>query len=255
MQTRHAKPVHDVPVQEAPRHAPARPDEHCAQPSTLELLRDAGLKLKALQQTLPPNGHGSNTLDRQITVIAGTIERAGLQSLDLELQVAQMRYQPYYDPLTRLPNRALLFDRLGQAMARAARRSGQLALLLLDLDEFKDVNDRFGHAVGDRLLLSVADRLRAATRNSDTTCRYGGDEFVILLPDLEGADHGADTVAHKIQSGFLDPFHIGDHSITMTVSIGSAVYPVDATTVRGLFHHADLAMYRSKHRPKWFARG
>jgi diguanylate cyclase (GGDEF)-like protein len=148
-----------------------------------------------------------------------------------------------------LPNRSLLLDRLNQTVAQRARQNRQAALLLLDLDGFKGVNDSFGHTVGDQLLQQVAQRLLTSTRNADTISRYGGDEFIILLPDVEGRK-SAMEVAQKIHVRFTDPFVIGGHSLAVTACIGIAVCPLDGTSPDELIEQADIAMYRAKDRAK-----
>lgn len=242
--------IRDVRIERTTLHTVPPPEDGDAPAATRELLQQAGAQLKSLALSLRAGARGIDIVGTRIKELSDTIERAGLQALRVEQEVAHMRHHAYHDALTQLPNRALLFDRLGRAMALATRQDRQLALLLLDLDEFKDVNDRFGHAVGDRLLRCVADRLTQATRNSDTASRYGGDEFVVILPDLDSAE-GAQAAARKIHKGLAEPFRINGHSITVTASIGVAVFPQDAATIRALLRHADLAMYRSKHRPNW----
>jgi diguanylate cyclase (GGDEF)-like protein len=153
----------------------------------------------------------------------------------------------YHDELTGLPNRRLLFDRFNQAVAMAERRDKRVALLFLDLDKFKSLNDTLGHSAGDNLLRQVAARLISAIRKSDTACRYGGDEFVVLLPDLGGRE-GASAAAAKIRVCLEKPYAVDGTTITMTTSMGVAVYPVDGRVYGDLLHVSDLAMYRHKER-------
>ncbi len=157
----------------------------------------------------------------------------------------QIRYQAEYDALTHLPNRTLLFDRLKQAIAFAKRESSKLALLFLDLDLFKTVNDSLGHVVGDELLQEVAVRLEAAVRESDTVARFGGDEFVILLQDVTDVEVVA-NVAGKIISDICRPFHIGNRDVYIGASVGITLYPDDSVDANTMLQHADLAMYRAK---------
>jgi diguanylate cyclase (GGDEF)-like protein len=161
------------------------------------------------------------------------------------------KYQALHDPLTGLPNRLLLRDRLQQALAIAHRDAHPLALMLLDLDGFKAVNDRFGHHSGDALLRQVGVRLRRPLRQSDTVARLGGDEFVILLPEVGQA--GAIQVARKLLRALRHPFDLGEGSISMWGSIGVAIYPEDGTSPSELFEHADAAMYRAKRREGGYA--
>ena len=152
----------------------------------------------------------------------------------------------FYDPLTGLPNRRLLQDRLHQAMSQARRDRSRLALLFLDLDKFKPVNDAFGHQTGDELLQAVAQRLQACVRESDTVARLGGDEFVLLLPSIEAAQD-AMAVAEKIHQAFGQPFALSaGRSATMSFSTGIAVYPEHASDEKALMRHADEAMYQAK---------
>jgi diguanylate cyclase (GGDEF)-like protein len=150
-----------------------------------------------------------------------------------------------YDTLTGLPNRSLLHDRLKLAIAQASRDHQLVGVLFLDLDRFKDINDALGHRVGDRLLRTVAKRLAACVRESDTLARLGGDEFVALLVGVNSAD-GITTVAKKILMLVSEPIYIDDHEIYTTGSIGIAVYPLDGDDSHTLLKHADLAMYQAK---------
>jgi diguanylate cyclase (GGDEF)-like protein len=161
--------------------------------------------------------------------------------------VAQARQFAHHDELTGLPNRNLLLDRFNQAVARAARQHKQVALLFLDLDGFKRINDTRGHTTGDRVLQQVAARLTACIRASDTACRYGGDEFVILLPEFEGQE-SAVAVAEKIRAHLATPYVVDGAVIRLSTSIGMAVYPVDGNEYGDLIHVSDLAMYRHKAR-------
>lgn len=158
---------------------------------------------------------------------------------------AQARRLAYHDGLTGLPNRSLLQDRFHQAMSQAERRHKPLALLLLDLDKFKRVNDELGHASGDKLLQAVALRLSKGIRGADTVCRYGGDEFVILLPEIDSPAIATALVA-EISGRLSEPYIIDGHEIHTAVSIGVAVCPVDGQTFDDLMKQADIAMYRAK---------
>jgi diguanylate cyclase (GGDEF)-like protein len=165
----------------------------------------------------------------------------------LQRTVTQARQFAHHDELTGLPNRRLLQDRYNQAVALATRRDRQVALLFLDLDGFKKINDAHGHAAGDSILQQVAERLRACIRKSDTACRYGGDEFVILLPELEGRDSAA-AAARKIRARLAVPYVVDGRQITVTASIGVAVYPVDGREYGDLMRVTDGFMYRDKGR-------
>lgn len=153
----------------------------------------------------------------------------------------------YHDVLTGLPNRALFLDLERQAVSHARCAGRQLAVLFLDLDKFKPVNDSFGHDIGDRLLMAVAERLRSAVRKSDTVARFGGDEFVILLPDLPDAGV-AKALAGKLAQTIARPFVISEKMIHIGASIGIAIYPADSEDSDDLMRKADQAMYLAKKR-------
>jgi diguanylate cyclase (GGDEF)-like protein/PAS domain S-box-containing protein len=155
-----------------------------------------------------------------------------------------IRRLAHYDLLTGLPNRALLSDRATLALQMAQRRNEPMALMFIDLDHFKNVNDSLGHRVGDLLLVALAERLRGALRDQDTVSRVGGDEFVLILPatDANGAAH----VAQKVLRAALQPYQIEQHELTITPSIGIALYPFDGQDFDALAKCADAAMYRAK---------
>lgn len=150
-----------------------------------------------------------------------------------------------HDFLTGLANRALITERLTRALGLAQRNKKQVALLFIDLDNFKCINDSLGHAVGDSLLQSVAKRLQEVVRTTDTVCRQGGDEFVILLTEIEQR-HDAAQVAEKLIAAFALPHAIHEYEMHITLSIGISVYPDDCKTVEDAFQHADEAMYQAK---------
>ena len=150
-----------------------------------------------------------------------------------------------HDALTKLPNRLLLNDRLTQAIAMAERHQSKLAVMFLDLDNFKLINDSLGHLVGDALLLLTAQRLCQALRHSDTVSRQGGDEFVILLPEIEGSERAA-LVAEKILAVLAVPHSVDGREVRVTASIGISVYPDHAQHAESLVHNADVAMYQAK---------
>jgi diguanylate cyclase (GGDEF)-like protein len=165
----------------------------------------------------------------------------------LQRTVAQARQFACHDELTGLPNRRLLQDRYNQAVALVARQDRRVALLFLDLNGFKGINDVHGHAAGDSILRQVAERLRACIRTSDTACRYGGDEFVVLLPELAGRE-SALAAARKIRARLAVPYVVDGVEITATASIGVAVYPVDGREYGDLMRVTDGFMYRDKAR-------
>ena len=159
-----------------------------------------------------------------------------------EQQVYQLAH---YDNLTGLPNRALLRDRLGQAIHDAKRRDAKLAVLFLDLDRFKTVNDSLGHEAGDRLLQAVATRLRDSMRDSDTISRQGGDEFLLILRDVSDA-HAVAHLAEKLLEVISKPYSLGEYELHITPSIGISLFPDDAADIDSLVRNADAAMYQAK---------
>jgi diguanylate cyclase (GGDEF)-like protein len=163
----------------------------------------------------------------------------------LEAALAKAQRFAYQDELTGLPNRHLLLDRFNQAVDLAERHEKHVALLFLDLDHFSEINNSLGHSAGDQLLQQVAVRLGGGIRTSDTACRYGGDEFVVLLADVSGRE-GALAVANSLRGQLAAPYLIDGVSITITTSLGIAVYPVDAHGYGDLIQVSDLAMYRHK---------
>lgn len=171
--------------------------------------------------------------------VAAAIEHQQLQ--------AKLQYMAQYDQLTGLPNRALLLDRLHSALGRAQRDCAQLSVLFIDLDRFKQVNDQYGHAVGDLLLQQVAERLRCSLRSVDTVARLGGDEFVVLLEGCESRAH-ADGVVQKIAAAFAAHFLLQEHAVAVVPSIGVAFYPEHGSDAQQLLRHADTAMYDCKKR-------
>ena len=179
------------------------------------------------------------TLELQQTVMA--LEAKAVEQVEAQAHIQRLAH---FDSLTRLPNRALLHDRGRLALAAAQRNCHSVALMFLDLDHFKNVNDSLGHPVGDQVLVKLAARLKAAVRLQDTVSRLGGDEFVLLLPNTDA--QGAARVAGKLLQAALTPFQIGQHELTVTPSVGIAIYPQDGTDIDTLSKCADAAMYRAK---------
>ncbi len=157
----------------------------------------------------------------------------------------RIRHMAYNDLLTGLPNRALFFDQLGRRIDQARQIGTTVAVLFLDLDRFKYVNDTLGHDVGDRLLVAVAQRIRRSVRNADCVARLGGDEFTVVLADVAGPTAAA-SAAQNICRALATPFQIDGHDIFVTASVGISLYPHDGTDVGTLLKHADTAMYRAK---------
>ncbi|MBB1125394.1 CHASE domain-containing protein [Thiospirillum jenense] len=159
---------------------------------------------------------------------------------------AHTHFLAHHDYLTGLPNRLLFAERIEQSLALARRYQRHLGLLFLDLNGFKPINDQYGHQVGDEVLREVARRLQNHIRASDTVCRQGGDEFIILVPELTAPDHLI-QLQHILIDVIRQPYLIMGHALTMSVSIGQALYPQHGDTVETLLYHADAAMYRAKH--------
>jgi len=182
------------------------------------------------------DAHG--TLTHYVAVFSDISERKASEE--------RMHHLAHYDVLTDLPNRALLSDRLTQAVAVAAREQQKLALMFIDLDQFKPVNDELGHPVGDLLLKAVAERLKKCLlRESDTVARIGGDEFVVMLLDV-ATTQDALVVANKIRTVLAHPFDLGAHSVSISSSIGVAMYPEHGSNDATLLKNADTAMYAAK---------
>lgn len=179
--------------------------------------------------------------DRQITHFVAVF--ADISSL--KHAQARLDYQAHHDPLTGLPNRTLFESRLLAALNSQQENGGQGAVLFLDLDRFKHINDSLGHPVGDLLLKGIAVRLREQLRDIDTVARLGGDEFIILLPGLQQPSD-AEHIAQKLLNCFTAPFQAGEHEFFISASIGTSLYPQDGCDVATLVKNADAAMYRSK---------
>ena len=158
---------------------------------------------------------------------------------------ARLDYQAHHDPLTGLPNRTLFESRLHAALVHSKEADSLGAVLFLDLDRFKHINDSLGHPVGDLLLKGIAHRLKDSLRDIDTVARLGGDEFIILLPGLQTATD-AEAIATKLLNSFSAPFQAGEHEFFISTSIGTALFPTDGADVATLIKNADAAMYRSK---------
>jgi diguanylate cyclase (GGDEF)-like protein/PAS domain S-box-containing protein len=164
---------------------------------------------------------------------------------DRKLVEEHTRHLAEHDFLTDLPNRVLFLDRLNQALAAARRQQTRVALMFLDLDRFKGINDRYGHQAGDAVLKEVAARVTRCVRGVDTVSRQGGDEFVVILADIRGADQAA-HVAGSVMHAVAQPLVVGEHEVALSVSIGISIYPGDGDDADTLLNHADVAMYHAK---------
>lgn len=190
------------------------------------------------------------SLDELARVNEELEERVHFRTLELAELNAEMAHQAMHDPLTGLPNRLLIHERIAHAIAQARRLDGEVAILMLDLNNFKDINDTLGHAYGDELLQQVARRLPSTLRESDTVGRLGGDEFAIVLPSAN-VDEAA-MVAQKISDCLDEGFVVEEQPLAVTASIGGAVYPDHGTDHSTLLRCADIAMYISKQRKSSF---
>jgi len=242
--TRHAAPLllqHPAPPHLAPalRAAiDAMPGSALAVPL---LAHDRIIGVLVLRNSL--DGARYTARDRDLLAFVSTQLAANIGRKQLH---AQMRFMAMHDELTRLPNRRLFHDRLETAFARAQRQQTPLALLFIDLNRFKQVNDRHGHACGDRLLQEIAHRIKRCLRASDTLARIGGDEFVVLLEDLLLPEDAA-LVTQKIHHALGPPVELGDGlTLPITVSVGLARYPEHGADTKALLAHADQAMYAAK---------
>jgi diguanylate cyclase (GGDEF)-like protein len=190
-----------------------------------------------------------------ITVIAELYSRARTKAANYAAELALrdgrkgaeeiIHQMAYHDSLTGLPNRKLFSDRLGIALAHAQRNQNKVAVAMIDLDNFKEINDILGHIIGDLFLKATAERLDAEMRKGDTVARFGGDEFLLILPDLKVIED-AIQVAQKIVDSFCKPLLIDTYQFVVTMSIGIAVYPHDGTDEVILLKNADIAMYQAK---------
>lgn len=180
-----------------------------------------------------------------LDVVEDTLNEERKQRLLIKEMKQKYQHLAHHDLLTGLPNRSLFADRLQQMLAHAKRSSSQGALIYLDLDKFKPVNDTLGHNIGDLVLMAIAQRLQSAVRESDTVARIGGDEFVVLLPVIESR-LDASTVAEKIRLALEQPFEINGHTIQIGCSVGIAIYPEHGEDEISLMKNADTAMYQAK---------
>lgn len=215
-----------------------------------EIMRTGEAKIGMEEKETWPDGRENWVLTTKVPLkdrrgqIIGTMGIAHDIS-DRKKAEAQVSYMALHDALTGLPNRTLLQDRLSRAIALANRNKRHVAVLMLDLDRFKDVNDTLGHYIGDRLLEAVAKRLEGCLRESDIVARLGGDEFVIGLPEVHG-DEDIERVAQKVLSALAERLEIEGHDLKIGCSIGISQYPADGENAEVLLQNADSAMYRAK---------
>lgn len=185
----------------------------------------------------------NSTSIREVDQLSHDLEKMRRSLVEL---AERMHYKAMHDALTGLPNRTLNDDRLNLAVTRAGRENTNFAVLLLDLDRFKDINDTLGHGIGDEVLRIVANRLNTEIRDSDTVSRIGGDEFCAIIDGVERVV--AENIALKLANVIEPPFEVNGHTLQVGTSIGIAVYPQDGITPELLIQHADVAMYEAKYK-------
>ncbi|OGB35038.1 MAG: diguanylate cyclase [Burkholderiales bacterium RIFCSPLOWO2_12_FULL_61_40] len=188
--------------------------------------------------------HLEQLVEQRTQELSHTVLALEKEAQEKKAAQAHIQQLAHFDALTGLPNRVLLQDRCQHALSMARRQQQSVALMFLDLDHFKNINDSLGHRVGDQVLVELAGRLTSAVRDQDTVSRLGGDEFILLLPDTDA--YGASQVADKILQAALLPFQLEQHELTVTPSIGIALYPRDGADLDTLSKCADAAMYRAK---------
>lgn len=199
-----------------------------------------------IHEAEPQTGSGNRVKElRQANALVSATLDAHKLIAEIETAKVELDHMTHHDVLTDLPNRILLNDRLSQAIEQAHRQGRQLAVMSMDLDQFKHINDSLGHAVGDQLLGSVAERLVTCVYHSDTISRPGGDEFVLLFPYIERAENVA-TTAQNILAALTLPHRIDQHSLHISASIGISLYPDDGKDAETLIKNADTAMYHAK---------
>lgn len=212
--------------------------------------RQHGKTFSLYHRILRPNGqerilhHTGEALrdsSGAIQSITGTLQDV----TELKSTEARLWHIAHHDPLCDLPNRMLMYDRLSQTLARARRNKKQVALMLFDLDDFKQINDTYGHQAGDNLLIEISNRMRQCVRDSDTIARLAGDEFTLIIDQLSDPRDAA-SIAQKIINALQEPINLDGQLAIVTCSIGIALYPGDAEDMEGLLKTADHAMYESK---------
>lgn len=220
-------------------------DPHDYSKGTIYITEDITERKNAQEALL----HARDQLELRVQERTAALEMANarLQAEIQERKMAeqQIRYLANHDALTGLPNRRLLEDRLEQALEMARRNVHQVAIQFIDLDRFKPVNDRLGHRIGDLLLQAVALRLRSLLRAVDTVSRVGGDEFVVVLPEMQSATAACET-AGRLLLALARPYSVGGHELQITPSIGISMYPADGNDAESLLTAADSAMYYAK---------
>ncbi|HEY0846453.1 MAG TPA: EAL domain-containing protein [Noviherbaspirillum sp.] len=242
--------AHGHPVIEIFRLIDGDTREPARNPVEMVIAREKNLALYARSVLIRRDGYETPIEDSAAPIFDRTGEVTGAvvtfhDVSEMQAMAQKMAHLAEHDYLTGLPNRLLLHDRLTQAVAYAKRHHTQVAILFLDLDNFKHINDSLGHSVGDKLLESVATRLTAQVRHSDTVSRLGGDEFVVLILEDSNAEHST-VAAEKILRALAEPHHLAGNALYITTSIGISLYPADGDDVETLIKNADTAMYHAK---------
>ncbi len=215
-----------------------------AQPVTLIHHHETSEGRRIVELKASPLFDSNNEIYAVIEVVRDITDRLQIEEL-LNEKEKRLHHLAHHDPLTHLPNRLMFDDRLKQALSKARRSHRQVALFFLDLDHLKAVNDNLGHDYGDLLLIDVAKRLRQCVRESDTVARMGGDEFLILLEEIDSLEM-IESTAKRICSALTHELRKGDFTQKISASIGISIFPEDATTAQEMMKNADLAMYRVK---------
>jgi len=194
--------------------------------------------------------------NRQIGLLSEHFRKTSISASNAEFtgdaRTEQLFKRANFDALTGLANRYYLMDRMGYSLAGASRNGRQMAVAFIDLDQFKKINDKFGHEVGDRILIQAGERLTEALRRTDLVARLGGDEFLVLLEDVRSGED-AERVASLLLSSLLQPYLVNGHSLTVSASMGVSVFPTDGTTASALIQNADTSMYSAKKERKGLA--
>ncbi|MBT8121923.1 MAG: EAL domain-containing protein, partial [Gammaproteobacteria bacterium] len=213
------------------------------------LIGDFNTMLEEIEQRDDQLKKHQMELEQRVAQRTRELEKANLELAsskeEAEAVAKRMEYHAHHDALTGLPNRILLNDRIRSGLAQARRQQTMLALLFLDLDRFKIINDSLGHAVGDQLLRVISRRLKNCLREGDTIARLGGDEFMVLLPGIRSAPD-AGRIGTKIINSLTEPVSCNGHELHITTSVGISVYPFDGSDTETLVKHADISMYRAK---------